>query len=52
MIFGYDVHDKVTDRHTRIEFSDIMLLDTVPEALFSPQEFYRIRPYPDEVIGH
>jgi outer membrane lipoprotein-sorting protein len=44
LILGYVMRDTLRGSQTRLELSDVVLRESLPEKLFSPEEFYRTRP--------
>lgn len=44
LILGYRLTDRATGTATRVDLSDVYLLESVDEALFTPASFYRVEP--------
>lgn len=41
LVLGYEMKDLQRQTRTRIDLSHVSLLESVPESLFSPEEFYK-----------
>lgn len=44
LILGYRLTDRATGTATRVDMSDVYLLESIDEALFTPASFYRVEP--------
>lgn len=44
LILGYRLTDRATGTATRVDMSDVYLLEKLDEALFTPASFYRVEP--------
>jgi hypothetical protein len=44
LVLGYRMQDRAAGTATRVDMSDLYLLETLPEALFTPASFHRVEP--------
>jgi hypothetical protein len=44
LVLGYRMQDRAAGTATRVDLSDLYLLETLPEALFTPASFHRVEP--------
>lgn len=44
LVLGYTMFDDTRGSKTRLDMSDVFLLEDLPEAVFTPEGFYKVKP--------